>query len=838
MKEKAKTASVLMLVLILTLFFVFLPFLINGKYLAWIGILKEKDGITQHATFLQYLVKTNWNFINHFDFNIGLGADYFTTFIYYMIADPFNLLLILFPFSNFLITYSLLIIFKFLACGIFMYVYLRHKKITPRIAIPISALYMIGGFLLFTFPRHPDLSNGAIYLPLIILGVELIFDNKKPYLLLFSTFFCFISNFYIFYMVSVFVVLYTILYYFEIRKERSFKDFIFSVGKVAFWYLIGILLASLLTFPLLSAFIHSARSESKGLKGYSIIYYLSLIGKLFVPSTISISYYTPLSFHFIMLLCLIPLFFFQSNKTYKICILVLFIGLFVPLFGWLMNGFNYVNNRWLFLFDFVVCVCLALSFKQLKENTSSNPNHSSFKEKVIHLGRQSFVMPLLFVVTLLFNQVTMWNYQKEFDDGTVWAQQETIEEQYIANLQENSTTFFRTDKGHEAIFTDNYSNTPIKNQYQGTYMYNTITNQEIYDFLKSLGMYNATHTLGMSGLNQRKAIQSLLSVLYYIPKKESVHLYGYHQTSCENVYQNEHYLPLGFLYLQKMSAKEYYELPIVERQAALMRYLIDFSYEERISYQTQTEPVSFTTLIDKGIEYNQDQSLIIVNEKNAQMHFNLSSLTNQELYMNFEFVTNKEKKQEIIIESDTMQYHQKVFKKGEQMYFDQKEFSYCLGYYDTTKPIQVTVTFLNPGTYSLKNLSFYTYSMEDFIADYQQLKENSMEITKQSKNTIKGKIKVLQDQASLFFSIPYNKGWKIKVDGKEKPLYQAQIGFMAVDLDAGEHEIELFYQTPYLKQGAIVSGCVAFFICGYVLYDQVFKKVAKNRKNKYNKINQ
>ena len=110
-----------------------------------------------------------------------------------MIADPFNLLLILFPFSNFLITYSLLIIFKFLACGIFMYVYLRHKKITPRIAIPISALYMIGGFLLFTFPRHPDLSNGAIYLPLIILGVELIFDNKKPYLLLFSTFFCFIS---------------------------------------------------------------------------------------------------------------------------------------------------------------------------------------------------------------------------------------------------------------------------------------------------------------------------------------------------------------------------------------------------------------------------------------------------------------------------------------------------------------------------------------------------------------------------------------------------------------------------------------------------------------------
>ena len=47
MKQKTKIAGILMLVLILTLLFVLLPFLINGKYLTWIGIIKEKDGITQ-----------------------------------------------------------------------------------------------------------------------------------------------------------------------------------------------------------------------------------------------------------------------------------------------------------------------------------------------------------------------------------------------------------------------------------------------------------------------------------------------------------------------------------------------------------------------------------------------------------------------------------------------------------------------------------------------------------------------------------------------------------------------------------------------------------------------
>ena len=61
MKQKTKIAGILILVLILTLLFVLLPFLINGKYLTWIGIIKEKDGITQHATFLQYLTRTDWN---------------------------------------------------------------------------------------------------------------------------------------------------------------------------------------------------------------------------------------------------------------------------------------------------------------------------------------------------------------------------------------------------------------------------------------------------------------------------------------------------------------------------------------------------------------------------------------------------------------------------------------------------------------------------------------------------------------------------------------------------------------------------------------------------------
>ena len=68
--------------------------------------------------------------------------------------------------------------------------------------------------------------------------------------------------------------------------------------------------------------------------------------------------------------------------------------------------------------------------------------------------------------------------------------------------------------------------------------------------------------------------------------------------------------------------------------------------------------------------------------------------------------------------------------------------------------------------------------MNDFETAYQQLKDSTMTMTQFTKNKIEGTINVIQEQASLFFSIPYNQGWKVKIDGKECPLYQAQMIFL------------------------------------------------------------
>ena len=66
----------------------------------------------------------------------------------------------------------------------------------------------------------------------------------------------------------------------------------------------------------------------------------------------------------------------------------------------------------------------------------------------------------------------------------------------------------------------------------------------------------------------------------------------------------------------------------------------------------------------------------------------------------------------------------------------------------------------------------------------------------------------------LCLTIPYDKGWKLYVDGKETEILHANTMFMGVPLEAGKHSILLEYHTSKLKAGIVISlvGVVAFVV--------------------------
>ncbi|GAK47118.1 hypothetical protein LOSG293_020560 [Secundilactobacillus oryzae JCM 18671] len=79
----------------------------------------------------------------------------------------------------------------------------------------------------------------------------------------------------------------------------------------------------------------------------------------------------------------------------------------------------------------------------------------------------------------------------------------------------------------------------------------------------------------------------------------------------------------------------------------------------------------------------------------------------------------------------------------------------------------------------------------------------------------------------LTTSIPYNDGWRLKVDGKEQATQVVNKGFVGASVSAGKHNIELTYQTPGLTLGKVAT---VIGIIGLILSSLIFSGFVKNQK--------
>ncbi|OQX96872.1 MAG: hypothetical protein B6I20_13870 [Bacteroidetes bacterium 4572_117] len=100
------------------------------------------------------------------------------------------------------------------------------------------------------------------------------------------------------------------------------------------------------------------------------------------------------------------------------------------------------------------------------------------------------------------------------------------------------------------------------------------------------------------------------------------------------------------------------------------------------------------------------------------------------------------------------------------------------------------------------------------------LKVDTFQITEFSQANIKGEIELSRTKL-LFFTIPFDKGWEIKVDGENKELSRVNIGFTGIVLPKGEHDIELYYIPQYSQLTSwvsIISIILFWLFLGYDVY--------------------
>ncbi len=121
---------------------------------------------------------------------------------------------------------------------------------------------------------------------------------------------------------------------------------------------------------------------------------------------------------------------------------------------------------------------------------------------------------------------------------------------------------------------------------------------------------------------------------------------------------------------------------------------------------------------------------------------------------------------------------------------------------------------------------------EVYLADCEKRAENVCDSFAYDSDSFTATITLEKDNL-VFFSVPYEEGWSVKVNGEAREVIKANVGFMAVKADQGENQIEFSYETPGLRTGAYVSAGSAAVLIVWCLLPYVYK----TRKSKKEQMN-
>ena len=127
---------------------------------------------------------------------------------------------------------------------------------------------------------------------------------------------------------------------------------------------------------------------------------------------------------------------------------------------------------------------------------------------------------------------------------------------------------------------------------------------------------------------------------------------------------------------------------------------------------------------------------------------------------------------------------------------------------------------------SQSDLSFGTYSLNELARDTEKLKANNFHLESFSNNSLDGEINNKIKQL-VFFSFPFDSGWKAKVNGKDTDMLMVDGGLSAVLVGPGKNVISLRYFPPFVEKGFYLSLLGLLIFGAIILFWQKTVYVAR-----------
>lgn len=321
-----------------------------------------------------------------YSFSRALGGEFMGIFAYY-IASPLSYLVCLFPVDRMLEALLCLFLLKTGICGL-TFGYFLHKtteKLNRCSIVICSVLYALSSYCVVQ--QHNTMwIDCVMWLPLIALGLQQLIKYGKFKMFTFFLALSVFSNFYIGYMVCIFVAVYFFYYYFSSsNKERNplakKNHFLLSISKTVLYSALACGMAMLIILTAYYALQFGKNTFSNpDFTPSSKVDFLDFIAKLFPGSYDTVRPEgLPFVYCGVLTLFLVPLYFLSgkvdSRKKIASAIFIIFFVLSFALTtsDLVWHGLqrpNWLNYRYSFMLIFFLLTLANKGFDAIAETSS------------------------------------------------------------------------------------------------------------------------------------------------------------------------------------------------------------------------------------------------------------------------------------------------------------------------------------------------------------------------------------------------------------------------------------------------------------------------------------
>lgn len=759
--------------------------------------------------------------------NMGLGSGFIPHFAYYL-ASPVNILLKWWPDVYILEFMTYTIVLRIGLSGLFFFLFLNYRfKLSEDkewsmsktenlwAALVMSCAYAMSGYVA-AYDWQIMWMDVVMLAPIVCLGLIMLVREQKSAIYYCSLAYCIFSNYYISMMLCIFLVGYAAVLLLE--EKRGIRYRIGSACRFALASLLAGGTAAALLIPTIGLMIAGTGASSVEAFPKQMEWYFNIFQELSRTMSFAQVYaggeYWPNIYAGVFTSILLVLYVFNKKiaikaKLPRILMLVfLLISFMNNILSYLWHGLRYpvfFPSRQSFLYIFLALVIAmevyihreGIRYKELgitfvlllivvilsgvytEEEVTS---YSAFLRTAVFIFLYLLIYALRMAVaeenklflgkTLLILAVSELVFNLHATGFAVVSRTEYMSNQHsLEKLVESAGV----QEQEETLLSQRICgvNSFIRNEgellnIRAASEFNTFLNVDISKLYRGLGMKESIREYSTSGITP--IVSGMFNIQYVISKnnwKDDFLRKKIAQEGEYNLYENTYCLPVGYLIPGEMDSLQ----TEIFRPSSYMTEKYAYSYSEK----------------------GQDVSLVFQQPGHYFAKFLYGDRSGVEIEIGDTGKVNLE----------GTEYNQWI----------------DLGYVGKEEPIWLRNA-LEHG-YKPDELRWFRVNEEAFQDTLSQFEEASLQFTEATDERLVGYV-TAHEKGTLVFAIPYEPGWRIKIDGRDMPLDRQLDALLGIEIPKGEHSFELFYETPLGNIGKIISlisigtACILLILEGFL----------------------